>query len=237
MMKTPLVIALATSAMILTGLSAIADVVELKTGQRVEGRFKQATPASVSIEVGGQTITFTHDKVRAIYFGSAPSAAVQSSLRAEALRAVKGVQSAVAGSISYRDYTPRVTDAKIVVDRYLDEEKSDPDAIKAQITAAMEYYTLASKAWSEKISVDADVKNLALDPLTKDCPSAQAAIQEGRKSPFYAGVNAEVIGMEVGYGISKASAIDNLILVNSFSSFWSCASNKIAEADKVIGGK
>jgi hypothetical protein len=114
-------------AIIFASFSAIADVIELNTGQRVEGAFKQATSRLVSVEVGGQTITFPRDKVRAIYLGPASNVVSQPSLRVEALRSLKGVQSAVAGGISYSDYAPRVTDAKIVVDRYLDEDKSDSD--------------------------------------------------------------------------------------------------------------
>jgi hypothetical protein len=48
---------------------AIADGVELKNGQGVEGTLKQLSLTSVSIEVGGQVITFESSKVRAIYFG------------------------------------------------------------------------------------------------------------------------------------------------------------------------
>ena len=50
-----------------------ADVVELKTGQRIEGTFKGADDASVRIEVGGQVVTFTPEQVRAIYYGSSPA--------------------------------------------------------------------------------------------------------------------------------------------------------------------
>lgn len=79
--------AAALFAIVCTTTLAAADVVELKTGQRVDGTLRQATPASVSIEVGGQTITFEGEKVRAIYFGVAPastSMAATPSLRAEA---------------------------------------------------------------------------------------------------------------------------------------------------------
>lgn len=65
--------AVVTPLIILAASSAFADVIELRSGQRVEGMLRQATPASVSVEVGGQTITFTGDKVRAIYFGAAPT--------------------------------------------------------------------------------------------------------------------------------------------------------------------
>jgi hypothetical protein len=59
-------------ALALVASPAPADVIELKTGQRVEGTFKQGTPTRISLEVGGQTITFEVEKVRAIYFGVAP---------------------------------------------------------------------------------------------------------------------------------------------------------------------
>ncbi len=42
-----------------------ADVVELTTGQRVEGAVKRVTSTAVLIEVGGQTISFEREKVRA----------------------------------------------------------------------------------------------------------------------------------------------------------------------------
>lgn len=38
---------------LVTVTAASADVVELKTGQRIEGGLKQATPTSVVVEVGG----------------------------------------------------------------------------------------------------------------------------------------------------------------------------------------
>lgn len=76
-MKTYL-LARVSLALFVGATPAYADVIELKTGQRVEGTLKQATPASVSVEVGGQTITFTGDKVRAIYFGVAPAPVTKS---------------------------------------------------------------------------------------------------------------------------------------------------------------
>jgi len=39
------------------GSSASADTIELKTGGRIEGGFKQAAAAGAVIEVGGQAIT------------------------------------------------------------------------------------------------------------------------------------------------------------------------------------
>jgi len=47
-----------------------ADVVELKNGQRVDGILKLADQSAVTIEVGGQAVTFKTEQVKAIYFGS-----------------------------------------------------------------------------------------------------------------------------------------------------------------------
>src|SRR5437764_9739127 len=46
------------------GIRTLADVVELKTEERLEGTFKQADSAGVVFEVGGQSITMPLAKVR-----------------------------------------------------------------------------------------------------------------------------------------------------------------------------
>jgi hypothetical protein len=48
--------------------SARRDVLELVTGDRVEGAITQLTPTVVVIETGGQSITFGRDRVRSIQF-------------------------------------------------------------------------------------------------------------------------------------------------------------------------
>src|SRR5437016_3288518 len=53
-------------------VSARGDTIELKTGERIEGAFKQATSAGAVIEVGGQSITIPLENVQAIYFGLIP---------------------------------------------------------------------------------------------------------------------------------------------------------------------
>jgi len=55
---------------------ATAEMVELNGGDWVQGTLKEATPAGVVVEVGGQTIRFSTDRVRAIYF-TAPSQPAQ----------------------------------------------------------------------------------------------------------------------------------------------------------------
>src|SRR3990172_9165502 len=117
-----------------------ADMVEIKTGQRVEGTFKRATDAGVVIEVGGQLITFRQDQVRAIYFGSTPPLAETKpqslSLAQEALRSLKTLQSVVSSSINYPNYIPRVSDAKVQVDRYIQEPDQQDEKIRQLVKDA-----------------------------------------------------------------------------------------------------
>jgi hypothetical protein len=69
-----------------------ADTLGLKTGEKIEGAFKQAGPAGAVIEVGGQPLTFALDKVWAIYLGTAPVAQQGPSVSADALDALKALQ-------------------------------------------------------------------------------------------------------------------------------------------------
>lgn len=152
---------------------AFADTVELKTGERLEGTFRQASVSSgIVIEVAGQAITIPLAKVRAIYFGAAkpaPSASAPASRAPaswqEALDAVRGLRSVTASGISYRDYASRVLDAKVKVDRYLaslkpDDEKSDASTpanlkalmVRSGIKMAMMYYESASSSWNDWIT-------------------------------------------------------------------------------------
>jgi len=77
--------------------SLSGDTIELKTGERIEGAFKQATSAGAVIEVAGQAITIPLEKIKAIYFGAAPSATVTTSVTTapsqEALDALTALRS------------------------------------------------------------------------------------------------------------------------------------------------
>jgi hypothetical protein len=135
-------------------LRASADVVELKTGETVQGVLKEVNETKVVIEVGGQSITFDRAKVRAFYTGTPPpSAGAQAaspSVTEEALSALKSLKSGLSAGLSYRDYGSRVADTKVRVDRALESQSLRPEA-KAPLGLAIGYYILASEAWQQKI--------------------------------------------------------------------------------------
>jgi len=135
-------------------LSLAGDTIELKTGERIEGAFKQATSAGVVVEVAGQSLTIALDQVKAIYFGATPQPAspAQSSAARDALDALKALRSVTNSGIAYRDYSQRVLDAKVKVDRYLSSAANDADALRNAIRLSMSGYQLASLVWNLRFS-------------------------------------------------------------------------------------
>src|SRR3954470_18182430 len=102
------------TALIVSALavSIWADTIELKTGERIDGTFKQATLAGAVIDIAGQPVTVPLERVSAIYFGARPSSPTQSD--SSALDALRGLRSVTAnGTLTLRDYSPRVLDARV----------------------------------------------------------------------------------------------------------------------------
>ena len=97
---------------LLFALNAVGDTVELKTGERLEGTFRQAGSTGVTIETAGQLITIPLKKVLAIYFGGAKTRPHGPAPSQEALDALRALRSVTEAGISYREYAPRVLDTK-----------------------------------------------------------------------------------------------------------------------------
>jgi hypothetical protein len=213
-----------------------ADVVELKAGQRVDGVVKSISAKNVVIEVDGQAVSFERTKVGVIYLGGAPTISNFSmattnslpnpiaapSLRVAALQSLKGLQSATTAGINYTSYAPRVTDAEIIVDRYLSEETSDLQAVKVPLKAAMQFYALAAKAWNYEVSGQLNFTLDGSSELIAQCTVAQQVINAGRAQQTLRGVSQDIL--------------DALYLKAQFAVLWQCASEQITDADKVVAG-
>ena len=214
---------------------ARADTVELKTGERIDGQFKQATAAGVVIEVAGQPITLQLDQVQAIYFGSSsrPSTAQQPAASAESLEVLKALTSVTNSGVGLQEYSRRVLDAKVTVDKYLASPKSDDATRRAAIDAAMRYYEMASQAWNANARTNADSLSIHLrigralreDPALKDCPDVvkTVAAADGYRSP---------LRRSPPQTEDERNALIGALIGGRPSALWSCAASKIAEAEK-----
>lgn len=222
----------------LTAPLVFADAIELTTGERVEGTFKQATQNGVVIEVGGQPLTIPLAKVRAIYLGTAPkipgaSASptipvehfAKDSLAREALNSLKALQSVTHTGLSYREYADRVLDAKVKVDQFL-RSPADRDPklltalrlskIRSGIDTVMQYYELATQAWNAHLVNESQRsreigERLRNDTVLRDCSAIRIKTTPGTDS------------LRTG-----------LVLGRNPDILWSCASTKIAEVEQLL---
>ena len=234
---------------------ATAEMVELNGGDWVQGTLKEATPAGVVVEVGGQTIRFSTDRVRAIYF-TAPSQPAQAqpaqaqpapaqatsaqpeppqlppvsppppasaqptptgSTAGDALQVVKSLRSAVLGGMSFREYQARVNAAATVVDRYLAALPGGPES--ESIHDAVRYYVLAESAWNNQ-GVVSRTAWLRKDGVLDRCPAYRefAETMRTKGDAYY------------------AERVRNYVFISDgvISVLWSCASEKIAEAETLL---
>ncbi|HXJ83179.1 MAG TPA: hypothetical protein VMS64_31405 [Candidatus Methylomirabilis sp.] len=257
---------LACSALIVLALvwpwPARAEVIELSGGEWVEGKLKEVSPNGVSVEVGGQTITFPPDRVLAIYFRgpsqgpptqppppptpppAAPPPAVtapplptsgvslppaapalpptspvsrSSSPAADALQVVKALRAAILSGMSFREYQSKVNAAANIVERYLAALPDGPET--ESISDAVRYFTLAESAWNNQGTITRTVWLRKADALDR-CTAYQdyAKSMQSKGEAFY------------------AERIKNYVVISDgvISVLWSCASEKIAEAETLL---
>jgi hypothetical protein len=239
---------------------AVAEVIELNGGDWVEGRLKEVTPSSVVVEVGGQTITFPSDRVAAIYFrsssqappaapatppspapappvagpsapagsaaptpvalparSSAPTLYKSPSPTADALQVVRSLRSAVLGGLNFREYQSKVSAAATIVDRYLAALPEGPES--QSIHDAVRYYVLAESAWNNQGAASRTVWLRKVDALDR-CTAYQdfAKTMQSKGDAYY------------------AERVKNYVVISDgvISVLWSCASEKIAEAETLL---
>ena len=237
---------------------SLAEIVELSGGEWVEGKLREVTPAGVVVEVGGQTVTFPSDRVQAIYFrspsqappappagpppsappgalASTPSGAVPAaspalparpspptifkspSPTADALQVVRSLRSAVLSGLNFREYQTRVNAAATVVDRYLAALPEGPES--QSINDAVRYYVLAESAWNNQGAASRTVWLRKVDALDR-CSAYQdfAKTMQSKGDAYY------------------AERVKNYVVISDgvISVLWSCASEKIAEAETLL---
>jgi hypothetical protein len=216
---------------LLFALSLRGDTIELKTGERIEGAFKQANSAGAVIEVAGQPITIPLEKIRAIYFGAAASAIVAGPAPSqEALDALKALRSVTDSGIAYRDYSQRVLNAKVKVDQYLSTASDDITPLRSAIGLAMREYELASQAWSGAITTSGVAlisvgRSIEQDSRISDCPAIREMIDQvdqnpnRRLRPTSPAARTDSIGIRAGLRPAL---------------LWACASAQLAEAERLV---
>src|SRR2546423_6594327 len=156
----PVILCLALVCVLAAPLTAHADVVELTNGVRIVGKVKEATAASVVLEVHGKEVRIRPDRVRSMTFEAeqppekpAPGASITYTTAAPAQRPVPpnvaaalavldGLQAATAKALPSADYAARIEQVKREVEQALGASSDDTDG-RGALAAAIHYHQLA----------------------------------------------------------------------------------------------
>ena len=182
-----------------------AEVVELRDGRRIEGRLRQATSTAVTIDTGGQLLTFPADQVRAVYYDQTPVVSLKAGPNAarEGLAALQALRSTLSGGVNYREYGTRLNEVRPKIER-LGRDGTVPPHVQHALEKALSYYATAASAWESSVRNRAGlVDDAAMATLQKDrCPELQALRSRERGSVL--------------------------------SAVWICAGDAIDEAEKLV---
>jgi hypothetical protein len=227
-------------------------VIELKTGQRIEGALKQATAAGAVIEVAGQSITIPLEKLKTIYFGAVPSATVTGPAPfQEALDALKALKSVTNSGITYHDYSQRVLDARVKVDRYLStlaQERKEPG--DRAIRVAMLEYEMASQVWLTKTDPPANaslwrpIGITMQDPDVAKCTVVKAATLLNDNPPAPASSRKRTASPNPSSKMDRTESLGLTLAIAERSLYWSsgsvtsgvwaCATAQLASAERSV---
>jgi hypothetical protein len=220
-----------------------ADTIELRSGERIDGTFKQATSAGVVIDVAGQAITIPIEKVKTIYFGAPPSQPASPAPSKEAVDALRELRSVTGSGIAYRDYSQRVLDARVKVDRYLSAPGNDAPELRTAINVAMLEYELASQGWLtsfspvEHTNLWTPMGKIMEEPNVAKCPAVQAVLYV-RDHPQAANSTSNRKSRSAPSPAHQQDPTEQLGLLFAIKggapgSVWSCASAEVAEAERL----
>jgi len=198
--------------------SSRADTIELRNGQRIEGRLRETDATSIVIESGGRVLVLTREQVAAIYLSppapappGRPSPVLNDLF--QALHAVRELTQKP--PIQQAAYARGVADAKVALDRLLQEPEVDPP-LRVLVGDAWALYAVASSAWEARATHNALMSiTIGQDPVLDRCPGLQRVLSK------YAAPT------DQGAALRRGVAVEAEI-----ATLWSCAADRLAEAER-----
>lgn len=207
---------LATLLAVSWPVSVRTDVLELKSGQKLEGQYAGGSRDEVRFQVGSQTLRFPLAEVSRLTIGSAAQGDFQRAAK-DALRQLKALASVTAGGTTYQLYSARVEDAKVKIDQFLDEFKPSPAAKFTEAVAdSMGFYVAASSVWNAKVS-RTGYENLTVNPCVLKCP------------PMLEGFSHDGIK-----GLVPGDLAHGMAMTYRLPLLWECARNALLDAEKAL---
>jgi hypothetical protein len=135
---------------------------------------------------------------------------------------LKGLQSATSAGINYRDYAPRVTDAKIQVDQMLMDAPDSP--VKTALLEALEFYVYASTVWNAHVT-KSNYEEISLNPLYNKCEPLKQEVKRLDK------------GSKTSGTLSQSEYRGITISFVGVSPLFNCADERVKEAESLLRGQ
>lgn len=215
---------------------AAADVVELTTGQRIEGTVTEAMPSAVVVQVGAGEIRIPPERVRSITFetvrrepvAAPPAPAVPPPAPAPppppalpvaiatALTAVGRLQAATTNPITSGAYAALVDEVRREVERSLGDPGSEQPDVRNAIGSAIRYHAFAAFA-GVVYEARGDLASVGRDPVIAECRAL-----------------AELIGREaerLKFNPADPVVVGLIAASEGASALRACASEKLTEAE------
>jgi hypothetical protein len=247
-MRMPSTHVLALSVALLIALAPIgaaADVVELTTGERIDGRVVQTTATGLVVELAdGRLVRFEQSRVAAIRFDpagraeaapaparAAPAPALSRPVVAPVPRlapaelemaffAFRRLHAATERPMARADYEALIAETRERVDRYLTAPVAEDPDIRQALDTALRYHLFAAAAWA-RYEARADLRLLGTDPVIAQCRDLRELIaRDAARWNFNP--------LDPGFaGLIAAS--------EGLPALWTCAADAVAHAEERAG--
>ena len=196
--------------------NADADVIELVSGERIEGKVVKVTDDLVYVETGAGVVLLPRHSVRSM--GSTPAVAPPAAPAGEVVTALKGLQAAAASQISQKEYAARVAQSRPVVAKYLQEPGAAPPRGVDAVRDAFALYEFAAAVWESRLTNSAPASAaIGRSAVIDRCPALQKVVAD--YPPATDQETAWRRGVAIEFEIARV---------------LTCASEKVAEAEGAL---
>jgi hypothetical protein len=203
-------------AVALVAGAADADVVELMSGERLEGKIALITDELVYVETGAGVLLIPRHTIRSMS-GTAPVGPATGSA-GDVLKALKGLQAAAASSTSQQEYKGRVDQSREIVVKFL-QEGSSARLLAEPVRDAFALYELAAAAWESRLTNSATASAaIGRSAVIDRCPALQKIVADYPPAT----------DQETAW--RRGTAIEFEV-----PTILRCASDKVTEAERAMG--
>jgi len=209
--RNSLVCILLLFGLLYAATASSAAVLELKTGQKVEGDYLGGSATEIKIKVGNQVVVFPVQDISRLHFVAPAPEGDFSGDSLKVLRVLKGLQSVTKAGVNLSEYSRRVNDAAIAIDQFLDAYKGKiSQEILTEIRQAMAFYAEAASGWSSSPAwlLQYGAKIWVNEDVMKSCPTR--------------------------YDPSKRASSKSVLLEVPLSDLWACASERIVKIEQLV---